>query len=53
MWASLSGRRRLVEEQRRVEAELRARLEAYHPDAVRVVSSLDCDVALAFIAGSV
>jgi transposase len=42
-------RARLAEEQVRVEAQLRAILESYHPAAARLFSSLDRQIALAFI----
>jgi transposase len=39
----------LVEDQRSVESQLRAVLEAYHPAPLHLFSSLDRDIALAFL----
>lgn len=47
--ALVRDRQRLVEHQARVEAQLRATLEAYHPAAIHLFSSLDRDISLAFI----
>ncbi|MDP9443224.1 MAG: transposase [Actinomycetota bacterium] len=43
-------RDRLLESQQRVEAQLRAILEAYHPAPAALFSSIDRDITLAFIA---
>lgn len=43
-------RDRLLESQQRVEAQLRAILDAYHPAPAAMFSSLDRDITLAFIA---
>ncbi|MBW3537337.1 MAG: IS110 family transposase [Actinobacteria bacterium] len=42
-------RRRTLETQQAVEAQLRATLEAYHPAAVRLFSSIDRAITLAFV----
>lgn len=47
--ALVRDRRRLLENQRRVEAQLRATLETYHPATTRLFSSVDRDITLAFI----
>jgi len=47
--ALVRDRQRLVEHQARVEAQLRATLEAYHPAAIHLFSSLDRAISLAFI----
>lgn len=43
-------RDRLLESQQRVEAQLRAILDAYHPAPTQLFSSIDRDITLAFIA---
>jgi transposase len=43
-------RDRLLESQQRVEAQLRAILDAYHPAPAQLFSSIDRDITLAFIA---
>lgn len=43
-------RDRLLESQQRVEAQLRAILDAYHPAPAHLFSSIDRDITLAFIA---
>ncbi len=43
-------RDRLLESQQRVEAQLRAILDAYHPAPAALFSSIDRDITLAFIA---
>jgi hypothetical protein len=43
-------RDRLLESQRRVEAQLHAILDAYHPAPTQLFSSIDRDITLAFIA---
>jgi transposase len=43
-------RDRLLESQQRVEAQLHAILDAYHPAPARLFSSIDRDITLAFIA---
>jgi len=43
-------RGRLLESQQRVEAQLHAILDAYHPAPAQLFSSIDRDIALAFIA---
>jgi transposase len=47
--ALVHDRQRTVENQVRVEAQLRATLEAYHPAVLHLFSSLDRDVSLDFI----
>jgi transposase len=47
--ALVRDRRRILDEQIRIEAQLRAILEAYHPGAAHLFSSIDRDVTLAFI----
>lgn len=42
-------RRRLLETQQAIEAQLRAELDAYHPGPVRMFSSVDRAITLAFI----
>lgn len=42
-------RRRTLETQQAVEAQLRSTLEAYHPAAARLFSSIDRDITLAFV----
>jgi transposase len=42
-------RQRILENQVRIEAQLRATLEAYHPGVLHLFSSLDRDVTLEFI----
>src|SRR6266508_3692364 len=42
-------RRRTLEIQQAVEAQLRSTLEAYHPAAARLFSSVDRDITLAFV----
>jgi hypothetical protein len=42
-------RRRTLETQQAVEAQLRSTLEAYHPAAARLFSSVDRDITLAFV----
>lgn len=42
-------RRRTLETQQAVEAQLRATLEAYHPAAARLFSSVDRSITLAFV----
>jgi transposase len=42
-------RERLVQDQRAVESQLRAVLESYHPAPLHLFSSLDRDIALAFV----
>ena len=43
-------RDRLLESQQRVEAQLHAILDAYHPAPAQLFSSIDRDITLAFIA---
>jgi len=43
-------RRRILETQQGIEAQLRAALEAYYPAAARLFSSVDRQIALAFVA---
>lgn len=47
--ALVRDRERIVAEQVRVEAQLRAILECYHPAAARLFSSVDRQITLAFI----
>jgi transposase len=47
--ALVRDRERIVAEQIRVEAQLRAILDCYHPAAARLFSSVDRQIALAFI----
>jgi transposase len=47
--ALVRDRERIVAEQVRVEAQLRAILESYHPAAARLFSSVDRQIALAFV----
>jgi hypothetical protein len=42
-------RARLLENQQTVESQLRAILDAYHPAPVRLFSSMDRQIALAFV----
>jgi transposase len=42
-------RRRILENQRGVESQLRSALEAYHPAAVKLFSSVDRSITLAFV----
>jgi transposase len=42
-------RRRILETQRGIESQLRATLEAYHPAAARLFSSVDRAITLAFV----
>jgi transposase len=42
-------RRRVLEDQQAVEAQLRATLEAYHPGVVRLFSSVDRAITLSFV----
>jgi hypothetical protein len=42
-------RPRLLANQQTVESQLRAILDAYHPAPVRLFSSMDCQIALAFV----
>jgi transposase len=47
--ALVRDRARIVAEQVRVESQLRAILESYHPAAARLFSSVDRQIALAFV----
>ena len=47
--ALVRDRRRLVEQQRGVEAQLRATLETYHPVVARLFSAVDRDITIAFL----
>jgi transposase len=42
-------RRRILEDQQAVEAQLRSTLEAYHPSVVALFSSIDRAITLSFI----
>jgi hypothetical protein len=47
--ALVRDRERILAEQMRIEAQLRAILESYHPAAARLFSSLDRQISIAFV----